>query len=110
MTNFKGELAALGAAFLWAVASVVWSRVGQRIPPLELNLIKGSIALAFLALTLLLQGQLPPLIDSTTLWQLLLSGIIGIGLADTALFAAFNCLGPRRTLLIKILTSPLLKI
>lgn len=104
--NFKGELAAMSAACLWAVASVVWSRVGQRIPPLQLNLFKGSIALVFLALTLFLQGELFPAIAPTAIALLLLSGIIGIGIADTALFSALNFLGPRRTLLVKILTSP----
>jgi len=29
MSNFGGELAALGAAFLWAAASVLYGRIGQ---------------------------------------------------------------------------------
>lgn len=104
--NFKGELAALSAAFLWAIGTSVWSRVGQRIPPLELNLLKAAIAIAFLVLTILLQRQLPPF-HPTAIGLLLLSGIIGIAISDTALFAALNLLGARRTLLLKILTSPL---
>lgn len=106
VTNYQGELAALSAAFLWAIGSVVWSRLGKRIPPLQLNLIKGSIALVFLIVTLFLQGDfLPPKVPFA-IGLLLVSGIIGIGIADTALFHAFNLLGPRRTLLLKILTVP----
>ncbi len=106
VTNYQGELAALSSAFLWAVGSVVWSRLGKRIPPIELNLIKGSIALVFLIVTLFLQSSLLPPIVPLAVGLLVLSGIIGIGIADTALFKAFNLLGPRRTLLLKILTVP----
>ena len=38
--GFEGELAALGGALLWAVASLVYSRVGRHIPALEMNLLK----------------------------------------------------------------------
>ncbi|MBD1901752.1 DMT family transporter [Trichocoleus sp. DQ-A3] len=107
ITNFKGELAALSAAFLWAIASLVYSRLGRQIPPLELNLFKGIIAIAFLVLTLLLQGQLLPEINPTALTLLLLSGVLGIGLGDTAYFAAINCLGARRTLILETLAPPL---
>ncbi|MBD2740210.1 DMT family transporter [Coleofasciculus sp. FACHB-1120] len=107
ITNFKGEVAALSAAFLWAIASVVYSRLGRQIPPLELNLFKGIIAIAFLVLTLLLQGQLLPEINPTALTLLLLSGVLGIGLGDTAYFAAINCLGARRTLILETLAPPL---
>lgn len=107
VTNFKGELAALSAAFLWAIGSVIWSKVGQRIPPLELNFLKGAIAIGFLGITIILSEQSLPAIDPLAFWLLLLSGAIGIAIADTALFAAFNSLGARRTLLLKILTSPL---
>ncbi|MFB2833166.1 DMT family transporter [Floridanema evergladense] len=107
VTNFKGELAALSAAFLWAIASVVWSKVGQRIPPLELNFLKGVIAEVFLVVTIFLSERSLPAIEPIAFWLLLLSGAIGIAIADTALFAALNYLGARRTLLLKILTSPL---
>jgi drug/metabolite transporter (DMT)-like permease len=110
VTNFKGELAALSAAFLWAIATVVWSKVGQRIKPLELNLLKGAIAIGFLVVTIFLSDRTLPAIDPLAFWLLLLSGVIGIAIADTALFAALNSLGARRTLLLKILTSPLVTI
>lgn len=106
ITNFTGELAALSAAILWAITTVVWSRLGERIPPLELNLLKGVIALVFIVITLFFQGELLGEIDRAAVGLLLVSGVIGIGIADTAFFAALNLLGPRRTLLIKILTSP----
>src|SRR6476646_978747 len=107
LTQFKGELAALSAAFLWAIASVVYTRLGQRVPPLVLNSVKGMIAIAFLAITLWLQGSGLPTINPTALGLLILSGVVGIGFGDTYYFAALNLLGPRRTLLLEALSPPL---
>lgn len=106
LNQVKGELAALGAAGLWASASVIYERIGQKIPPLHLNLVKGIIASVFLVITFLIQGQPLPILEPFAFWMLVFSGIIGIAVADTALFAAFNSLGARRTLLFKVLTAP----
>jgi drug/metabolite transporter (DMT)-like permease len=107
LEQYKGELAALLAAFLWAAASTVFSRLGQKIPPLELNLLKGVVAIAFLILTLAIQGEWLPELNWVAIAFLLISGIVGIGIGDTAFFWAINLLGARRTLLLKTLTSPL---
>ncbi|HEY9728442.1 MAG TPA: DMT family transporter [Chroococcales cyanobacterium] len=108
MTNFGGELAALGAAFLWALSAVVYAHLGQKIPPLLLNLSKGVIAIALIALTLIVQGNVSPTgMNSVTVGCLLLSGAVGIGLGDTFYFEALNNLGARRTLLLEALAPPL---
>jgi drug/metabolite transporter (DMT)-like permease len=52
--RFLGELAALSAACLWALGSVIYTHAGAKIPALELNLIKTVVAIAFLIPTLLL--------------------------------------------------------
>ncbi|MEO0405816.1 MAG: EamA family transporter [Cyanobacteria bacterium P01_A01_bin.135] len=103
----RGELAALGSAAIWAVTSAVYARVGQRVAPLTLNLLKGLAAIGFTLLTLALRSQAFPAVDSTALWLLLLSGALGIGLGDTAFFASLNCLGARRGLLLEALAPPL---
>lgn len=105
-TNGKGELAALLAACLWAIASVLYGIVGQRIPPLQLNLIKGIVAIAFLSLTIWLTGESLS-IAPTPILLLCLSGVVGIGLGDTAFLAAINNLGARRVLLIGTLAPPI---
>lgn len=107
LSDFKGEVAALCAAFLWAVSSVIYGRLGQRIPPLELNLLKGAIAIALLVLTLFLRGDFLSAIAPTTLCLLLLSGVLGIAIGDTAFFEALNCLGARRALLMETLAPPI---
>ncbi len=124
IAEFKGELAAISAAFLWAVVSVVYSYLGQKIPPMLLNLSKGVVAIALLLLTLFLRDFLIPALNSPAflpplsasfnpltpfvfpLVLLVLSGAIGISFGDTVFFAALNQLGARRTLLIHTLAPP----
>jgi drug/metabolite transporter (DMT)-like permease len=105
--DYKGEFAALSAALLWAVSSVVYTRLGQRLPPLYLNLAKGGLAIVMVGLTLLLRGEDTIGIDGRALGLLSISGICGIGCGDTAYFSALNCLGPRRTLLLGTLAPPM---
>ena len=107
MTDFTGEIAALTAALLWAVSSVVYGILGQEIPPLQLNLGKGIAGIIFIFLTLLFLNSPLPRLDLIPVSFLLLSGIIGIGLGDTAFFTALNNLGARRTLLIETLAPPM---
>ena len=107
LNNFIGELAALTAALLWAISSVIYSRLGLKIPPLQLNFYKGIIAIAFILLTLSIQGAAFTNLSFSTIALLTLSGIIGIGLGDTAYFAALNSLGARRTLLLETSSPPM---
>lgn len=107
ISQFQGEVAALSAAFLWAIASVIYSRIGQRVPPLILNLVKGIIAIAYFTVTLWLQHAAIPSLTLRTWSLLLLSGALGIGFGDTCYFSTLNLLGPRRTLLLEALAPPL---
>ncbi|WP_257999961.1 DMT family transporter [Fischerella thermalis] len=105
--SFQGEIAALSAACLWAIASVVYSRLGERIPPLQLNLMKGIVAIALLLLTIVLSSELFPSIAPIPLSLILLSGVVGIGFGDTVFFASINSLGARRALLMGTLAPPM---
>lgn len=102
-TDFKGELAALGAACLWAVATVVYGRLGNFYSPVQLNLIKGVIAIALIVVTLVVSKAQLPLFNLTACGLLLISGVVGIALGDTAYFKALNYLGARRALLMETL-------
>lgn len=107
LTELKGEVAALAAACLWSVASVVYGLLGQRIPPMQLNLIKGIIAIALLLITILASGELLPQLAVVPVCLLFLSGAVGIGWGDTAFLAAINYLGARRVLLLGTLAPPI---
>ncbi|MEC9399910.1 MAG: DMT family transporter [Myxococcota bacterium] len=104
-----GELAALSAAGVWAIASVLFAQLGEaKIPPLVMNFIKCSIALGLLWLTMLLMegSPWPGSLTHTELAALAVSGLIGLTVGDTAYFAALTRLGPRRTLLFSTLGPP----
>ncbi len=107
MIEMQGELAALSAAFLWALATVIFGRLGKYLSPLVLNLTKGAIAVSLLGLTLVLLQRAPVGLDAVTISLLLASGMIGIGAGDTAYFASLNHLGPRRALLMETLAPPI---
>lgn len=105
--SLKGEVAALVAACLWAMASAIYSRLGERIPPLQINLMKGIVSIVLFVLTILLSDELLNNIPVISFWLLLLSGVVGIGLGDTAFLNAINVLGARRTLLMQTLAPPI---
>ena len=107
INNFVGEIAALSAAFLWAAASVVYTRLGVRIPPLQLNFYKGIVAIALILITLVGQQVNSANWSLFPVLWLFISGVIGIGLGDTAYFAALNNLGARRTLLLETASPPM---
>ena len=92
----KGEIAALSAALLWALASILFAGVGRHIRAINLNLIKGLLACAMM-LAILSCGSIFNIagfdletlgaISSHGFFLLIISGIIGIGAGDTAYFA-----------------------
>ncbi len=106
LTNFRGEFAALLAAFFWSLASVVYSQAGHKISAIGLNLVKGIIAISLLLLTVWVRGSLFPNVGLVTIVLLIISGIIGIAIGDSAYFTTLKCLGPRQALLMETLAPP----
>lgn len=107
--HLPGEAHALLAAFTWALALTLFKRSGETIPPLALNLFKNVIALALMAATLLFVDADVPAVASS--WSdvavLLISGILGIALADTAFFHSLNRVGLGLVTIVECLYSPL---
>ena len=106
LVDFKGEIAGLAGACLWAICATVYASIGVKIPPLYLNLAKGVIAIVFIFITFAItRSQFSILsINSSVVIILAISGAIGIGIGDTAYFQALNTLGARKTLLIETIT------
>lgn len=95
-----GQTCALLTAILWGYAVVLFKRTGETIPPLGLNLFKNAVGLLLLVATL--AGLIATGHDQLDLWHvlhydeiclLLLSGVVGIALADTIFFHALNMIG-----------------
>lgn len=104
---FAGEIAALLAAFIWAVATFLYARTGNQTPALFLNLIKGSLAVLMLGLTVLVLGDAVPTLTASQWMWLAGSGVVGISIGDSAYFSAIKRVGPSQTLLIESLAPPL---
>lgn len=107
MGDFTGEIAALSTAILWAIATVIYGKVGITIPPLILNTIKGILAIASIGITIVIFKGETAALPLIPMLLLLASGAIGIGLGDTAFFNTLKNLGARRTLLLETLAPPL---
>jgi drug/metabolite transporter (DMT)-like permease len=108
LDSYLGELSALTSSFLWAAAALLFTHLGRKLEPLALNLLKCSLALCFIAMTMwALHGRIwPSDLGGAELGWLALSGLVGLSLGDTAYFAALVRLGPRRTLLLWALAPP----
>ena len=101
--QFTGEIAALTAALFWAVSSILFKKLGKTIPPIEMNLLKGTLAIVLFFVTSLVLKEKTASLSLQAVLMLAISGALGIGYGDTVYFEALNILGARRTLLITIL-------
>ena len=102
-----GEACSIGSALAWSVGVIMYKRLGETLAPLQLNLLKNLIVLAALLPTLLLMPGLgwPSMPAAAIAWTLL-SGVLGIAIADTLYFRALNELGAARVGIIGNLYSP----
>jgi len=107
-TSTMGEIYSLSCALIWAVAVILFRKSGESIAPVALNLFKNVVALGLFALTLPLLGvELMPSGVEPTDWAVLaLSGVLGIGVADSLFLASLNRIGAGNTAIVDSLYSP----
>ena len=99
-TPLIGETAAVFAAVLWTANAILFSAAGKRIGSVGVNAIRIVLAVVFLGIThIIVLGTIIPAANSAQWFWLGLSGIIGLGIGDFALFAAYVIIGPKRSLL-----------
>jgi drug/metabolite transporter (DMT)-like permease len=102
-----GELFALLSALAWAIGVVLYRRLGAYLPPLQLNFIKNALVLLLLCAALpLVHGFGLPDISAGEVAIAVVSGLIGLALADTLYLKALNQLGAGRMGIIGNLYSP----
>jgi drug/metabolite transporter (DMT)-like permease len=104
-----GELAALGAAALWACTALAIEGAARRIGSLTVNLVRLIFGFVFLCLAAwLFRGQPLPLDATRHAWiWLSVSGLVGFVFGDLCLYRAFLVLGPRLSTLMMSLVPPL---
>ena len=92
----RPELLALAAALCWAIGSLFSARAASRMGTIGFNRWRLVFACSVLWLAVGIGGYWSPLAWPDVL-LLSLSGLVGICVGDTALFACMNRLGPRRS-------------
>lgn len=104
-----GLAAALAAAMIWACTSILYTAAGRNVAPAATNLFKTLVATVLFALALFFRDGLPfdPDLQLRQCLFLALSGVVGLGLGDSFLFAGYQLLGTRRAMLVQS-THPIL--
>jgi len=104
---YQGEILAIGTAVAWAWAVMFFKKSGETVHPIALNVFKNILAGILFLPTIYIFGQ--SLFYGAS-WQdyamLLLSGALGIGIADTCFFKSLNILGAGLTAIVDCLYAP----
>lgn len=91
---YLGEILSLITALTWAFAVIMFKKSGEKVHPIALNLFKALLSSVLLIPTLwILNGALTSPINRADYLLLLLSGALGLGIADTLFFMSLNKLG-----------------
>ncbi len=102
-----GEIFALSCAVTWALAIVMFRAAGSRLGAFELNFIKNGIGFCLMIPTALIVAGLRPPAYTPAEWLIVLvSGSLGIAVADTWYLRALQILGASRTGVVAGLYSP----
>ncbi|MCY9827112.1 DMT family transporter [Vibrio chagasii] len=104
---YIGEIAAIGAAIVWACATWIYGQFGHRFSAMQLNIIKGLVASVMMLLVMPLIPMPEFELSANHFGILAISGIIGIAIGDSAYFAALKRIGANKTLLLESLAPPL---
>ena len=102
-----GEIFALATAVMWAGAVILFTRSGQHVPPLALNLFRVTVGAVLLLPTLVLSGS--SLWRAAPAWDyvvLVASGVIAIAISDTLFHMCLNRVGAGITAIVDCLYSP----
>lgn len=103
--NLIGDSAALLTAFLWTGSSMLFTSAGKKIGFIGVNAYRSAMAVGLLVCAhLILLGSMLPAASNAQWFWMGLSGIVGLGIGDFGLFAAYVLIGPRRSVLIMALS------
>jgi drug/metabolite transporter (DMT)-like permease len=97
-----GELSALLTSVLWSGTSLVFASAAKRIGSLQVNIDRLILASLLLFATLVI-FNIEVSLSSSQLIALAISGVIGLAIGDTFLFAALKHIGPRLSMLLMAL-------
>ena len=101
-SNLVGESAAILTSCFWTFSSLLFTSAGRRFGSFSVNAYRTIMAIGLLGCAhVVLLGTLLPLASSEQWFWMGLSGVVGLGIGDFGLFAAYVTIGPRRSVLIQ---------
>ncbi|HHI02693.1 MAG: hypothetical protein DRP51_11175 [Candidatus Zixiibacteriota bacterium] len=105
--RYLGETFALVTAIIWGLAVILFKKSGESVHPIALNTYKNILAFVLFIVTMVIMGEtlLRP-VPAKDYWLLILSGALGIGIADTLFFKCLNLIGAGMTAIVDCLYSP----
>lgn len=104
---YAGEVCALLAPLCWSVAILLYRRSTDLASPMAMTLFKNCFAVLLLTVTLVGLGQGLPTDRSALDWlRLAVSGVLGLAVADMALFEALRRIGAARIALVDTIYAP----
>ena len=109
MSQYTGELAALGAAMLWAVGSILFGYLPMPAAAINLfrNCLSSILLLGALVVLALVNGDSLLHADAAAWGWLAVSGVVGIGIGDNCYFRSLQILGARRGPILMTLSPPM---
>jgi len=106
-----GEVAALTAAFMWAISSMIWRHV--KLSAGAMNLSKNALGLSLMLLHLgvitAVTHEAAFTASAASIGLLIASGLIGVAIGDTLFLRSLQILGPRISLMMAT-TSPIFSV
>ncbi len=97
-----GESAAIVTSCFWTGSSLLFTSAGRKIGAFCLITYRTTMAIALLLCAhAVFLGALLPVASSGQWFWMGLSGIVGLGIGDLGLFAAYITIGPRKSVLVQ---------
>ena len=104
---YLGEALSFFCALVWAFAVIFFKKSGETVHPIGLNFFKNTLATILFLPTLWIFGEtLIRPVPYTEYLLLIVSGALGIGIADTLFFMSLNRLGAGLSAIVDCLYSP----
>lgn len=104
--DILGVFAAIFCGFGWSLSIILWKKIDADFNPILINLGKNVTGFLLFIVTVLLFDRSFPLVASTDMWALLISGFIGIGIADALVLRSIHFLPASNVALLETLYSP----
>ena len=103
---FMGPALAVGCAFIWSLSLILFKRTGDDISPIALNLYKNTVGVLLMIPTIYVFSEDVFQPQSRDVMLLVISGFLGIGIADALMLHCLKIIGASRFAIVECLYSP----